>query len=163
MNSGTAIRHADSMNGLQRFFVDPPRGFGFMPLTPEFFRLMRVAVEEAALGYRLVAVVAGREVERGKLAPDTLRCLKWGAHEVVACDLPDGNWQIVAVWEGHSGGHPAQGCRGLLPAAHARPALRPPQGPFRQHHYRHVHRRAQPHGALRAWPGRTLRMTSEED
>ncbi len=211
-----------SARGLQRFFIDPPREFGFMPfwfwnddltdtelvrqiremhakgfggvvvhprnglsrrigyLTPEFFRLMRVAVEELArlgmkvilydeagypsgscqgrvvarnpdwaakcifpqewfqvkgpargflrpnpgraLGYKLVAVVTGREVEPGKLDPDTLRCLKWDEHEVVDYDLPAGDWRIVAVWEGHSGGT----IRGVFEEEEDDHALAPP-------------------------------------
>lgn len=135
-------------------------------LTPEFFRLLRVAVEEAArlglrvilydeagypagscqgrvvaenpdwaskcvfrypdyqdyievrgpsrgfwrpspgraLGYKLVTVVAGLEVAKGRLDPESLRCLTWDEREVVHYDLPAGDWRIVSVWEGHSGG-----------------------------------------------------------
>jgi len=130
-------------------------------LTPEFFRLIRVAVEEAArldmkvvlydegsypsgtaqgrvvaenpdwaakcifalhhtvtgpargywrpdpgraLGYRLVSVVAAREIAKDTLDPDSLRCLPWDEHELVFYDVPEGNWRLVAVWEGHSGG-----------------------------------------------------------
>lgn len=151
-------------------------------LTPEFFRLMRVAVEESArlglkvilydesgypsgscqgrvvaenpdwaakcifpqewfhvkgsargflrpnpgraIGYKLVTVVAGLEVAEGKLDPDSLRCLKWDEHEVVSYDLPAGDWRIVAVWEGHSGGW----IRGVFEEEEDYHALAPPAG-----------------------------------
>ncbi|MDB6167210.1 MAG: hypothetical protein JWM88_74 [Verrucomicrobia bacterium] len=130
-------------------------------LTPEFFRLVRLAVGEAArlglkvilydeagypagsargrvvaenpewaarclfalhhhvtgpgrgfwrpspgrpLGYRLVSVVAGREIAKDTLDPESLRTLTWDEHELVHWDFPEGNWRIVAAWEGHSGG-----------------------------------------------------------
>lgn len=151
-------------------------------LTPEYFRLMRVAVEESArlgmkvilydeagypsgscqgrvvaenpdwsakcifpqewfkvkgpasgflrpspgraIGYKLVTVVAGLEVEEGKLDPASLRCLKWNEHEVVSYDLPAGDWRIVAVWEGHSGGT----IRGVFEEEEDGHALAPPAG-----------------------------------
>lgn len=57
-----------------------------------------------ALGYRLVKVIAGLETTKDTLDPETLRCLEWDEHELVRYDLPEGNWRLVAVWEGHSGG-----------------------------------------------------------
>ena len=57
-----------------------------------------------ALGYRLVKVIAGLETAKDTLDQDSLRCLEWDENELVRYDLPEGNWRIVAVWEGHSGG-----------------------------------------------------------
>ena len=57
-----------------------------------------------ALGYRLVKVIAGLETAKDTLDPKSLRCLAWDEHELVRYDLPEGNWRIVSVWEGHSGG-----------------------------------------------------------
>ena len=57
-----------------------------------------------ALGYRLVSVIAGLETAKESLDPESLRCLEWDERELVRYDLPEGNWRIVTVWEGHSGG-----------------------------------------------------------
>ncbi len=57
-----------------------------------------------ALGYRLVRVVAGLEIAKDTLDPESLRCLEWDENELVRYELPEGNWRLVAVWEGHSGG-----------------------------------------------------------
>ncbi len=149
--------------GFGGFIIHPRNGLsrriGY--LSPEFFRLVRVAVAEAArlgmkvilydeagypagsargqvvaqnpdwaaksifamhhtvegkrkgiwrpnpgraLGYHLVKVIAGREVAKDTLDPDSLRCLTWDDRELVRYDFPEGNWRMVAVWEGHSGG-----------------------------------------------------------
>lgn len=57
-----------------------------------------------ALTQRLVSVTAARERADGTLDPDSWCGLAWDEHELVAYDLPAGDWLIVAVWEGHSGG-----------------------------------------------------------
>jgi hypothetical protein len=167
--------------GFGGFIIHPRNGLsrriGY--LTPEFFRLVRVAVAEAArlgmkvilydeagypagsargmvvaenpdwaaqsifamhltvkgggkgiwrpnpgraLGYRLVKVVAGREVGEDTLDPDSLRCLTWNDRELVAYDFPEGTWRIVAVWEGHSGGT----TRGVFEEEEDEHALAPP-------------------------------------
>lgn len=170
--------HAKGFGG---FIIHPRVGLsrrvGY--LTPEFFRLVRVAVEAAArrgmkvvlydeagypagsargrvvaenpdwaakclfalhhrvagpakgfwrpnpgraLNHRLVSVVLGRETGPDRLDPASLRPLPWDEHELVAYDLPEGNWRIVALWEGHSGGN----TRGAFAEEEDGHALAPP-------------------------------------
>jgi len=75
-----------------------------------------------ALGVRMVSVVAGREIATDSLDPDSLHCLEWDDHELVSYDLPEGNWRMVAIWEGHSGGT----IRGAFEEEEDEHALAPP-------------------------------------
>ena len=159
------VRQIQEMHakGLGGFVIHPRTGLsrrvGY--LTDEFFRLVKVAVDEAArlglevviydeagypagavngrivaenpdwsakaifalqhtvkgpkkgfwrpnagrsIDYQLLSVVVGRVTGENTLDPTSRRRLGWSEHEVVAYDLPEGEWRFCSVWAGPSGG-----------------------------------------------------------
>lgn len=57
-----------------------------------------------ALCDELVSVIAARETGDGSLDPDSLALMTPAEHEVVPYDLPEGDWLLIACWQGYSGG-----------------------------------------------------------
>ena len=57
-----------------------------------------------ALQDHLVCVVAGREVGKDILDPDSLYILSHNEDQIVRYDLPEGTWRLVSVWNVFSGG-----------------------------------------------------------
>jgi hypothetical protein len=75
-----------------------------------------------SIDHQLLSVVAGRLTGDNAVAPESLRRFSWNEQEVVAYDLPAGEWRFCSVWGGPSGGT----TRGAFPEQEDDHATAPP-------------------------------------